>query len=86
MRSIKFESDAFDHIRYWSENDVKILRRIFQILEDVKRSPFKGLGKPEPLKHTKGLWSRRISDEHRLVYLVTDDAITVASCRFHYGN
>lgn len=52
----------------------------------MKRSPFHGLGKPKPLKSTKGYWSRRISDEHRLVYKVTDDAIIVASCRFHYDD
>ena len=86
MRNIDFQPDAFEQLRYWSENDVKILKRIFQILEDAKRSPFKGIGKPEPLKNTKGYWSRRINDEHRLVYKVTDDAIIVASCRFHYDN
>lgn len=84
MRNIEFKPDAFDDLRYWAETDVKLLRRILQILEDIKRNPFNGIGKPEPLKNMKGYWSRRINDEHRLVYKVTDDVISIASCRFHY--
>jgi toxin YoeB len=84
VRKINFEPNAFDQLRYWSEENQKLLQRIFQIVEDTRRNPFKGIGKPEPLKHTKGYWSRRINDEHRLVYKVTDDAIIIISCRFHY--
>ena len=84
MRKINFEPTAFDQLRYWADENQKLLQRIFQVIEDTRRNPFKGIGKPEPLKHTKGYWSRRINDEHRLVYKVTDDAIIIISCRFHY--
>ena len=84
MRKINFEPTAFDNLRYWADENQKLLQRIFQVIEDTRRNPFKGIGKPEPLKHTKGYWSRRINDEHRLVYKVTDDAIIIISCRFHY--
>ena len=56
MRNIEFKPDAFDDLRYWAETDVKLLRRILQILEDIKRNPFNGIGKPEPLKNMKGYW------------------------------
>jgi toxin YoeB len=64
----------------------KILDRVFELLEDTARSPFKGIGKPEPLKGTNGYWSRRITAEHRLVYKVTPDTILVIACRFHYDD
>jgi toxin YoeB len=86
MRKIYFEPNAFEHIRYWSEVNNRLLQRIFQLIEETRREPFKGIGKPEPLKHTQGYWSRRINDEHRLVYKVTVEAIIVISCRFHYDN
>ena len=84
MRKINFEPTAYEHLRYWADENQKLLQRIFQLIEDTRRNPFKGIGKPEPLKHKKGYWSRRINDEHRLVYKVTDDAIIIISCRFHY--
>lgn len=84
MRKIYFEPNAFAHIRYWAEENNKLLQRIFHLIEESRRDPFKGIGKPEPLKHGKGLWSRRINDEHRLVYQVTQEAIIILSCRFHY--
>lgn len=59
--------------------------RILKLINEIKRTPFKGTGKPEPLKYQlKGKWSRRITDEHRLVYEVSDDLITIISCKFHY--
>ena len=70
---------------FWIRNDRRTLIRIMDLLSDVQRDPFEGKGKPEPLKYElKGLWSRRITDEHRLVYSVSDDEISVYSCRFHY--
>ena len=86
MRDIQLTPKAFGHMRYWAEENTKILERIFQLLEDTARSPFKGIGKPESLKGTNGYWSRRITSEHRLVYKVTEGAIIVIACRFHYGN
>ncbi len=70
---------------WWATQDRKVHARITEFIRDVDRQPFSGLGKPEPLKHElRGLWSRRITDEHRLVYKVTDAEIVVVSCRFHY--
>jgi len=61
-------------------------KKINELLRDIKRSPFEGIGKPEPLRHElQGCWSRRINDEHRLVYKVEDHAIAIVSCRYHYG-
>jgi toxin YoeB len=70
---------------YWQKTDKKLLKKINELLKDTKRDPFDGLGKPEPLKYEyAGLWSRRITDEHRLVYKVYDESIAVVSCRYHY--
>lgn len=70
----------------WHDTDRAMLKRINRILEDVLRDPFQGIGKPEPLRHAlSGAWSRRINDEHRLVYLVDGDDIVVLGARFHYG-
>ena len=84
-RELTFKDDAADDLQYWLKNDRKLLERIFRILRECQRTPFEGLGKPEPLKsNLKGYWSRRINDEHRIVYNVTDDAIIVKSMRGHY--
>ena len=70
---------------YWQKTDKKLLKKINELLKDTKRDPFDGLGKPELLKYEyAGLWSRRITDEHRLVYKVYDESIAVVSCRYHY--
>jgi len=70
---------------YWQKRDKKLLKKINELLKDTIRDPFDGLGKPEPLKSEyAGLWSRRITDEHRLVYKVYDESIAVVSCRYHY--
>jgi toxin YoeB len=70
---------------YWQQKDKKRLKRINTLVKDIKRQPFEGIGDPEPLKHHwSGYWSRRIDREHRLVYKVTDDAIIIAQCRYHY--
>ncbi len=71
---------------YWQQKDKRVTKKINELLRDTKRDPFEGIGKPEPLRfELQGCWSRRISDEHRLVYKVYDDAIAVVSCRYHYN-
>ena len=86
MKRIVFESRAFDDFVEWAGSDKKTYAKIVALLRDIQRSPFTGLGKPEPLRHElQGYWSRRITDEHRLVYKVTDDAIIIAACKYHYG-
>jgi toxin YoeB len=83
--NIKFSPEAWADYLFWQKNDKKILKRINELLRDIKRGPFDGLGKPEPLRfELGGFWSRRIDLEHRLVYRVIDDSLEVLSCRFHY--
>ncbi len=80
-----FSDKAWEEYMYWQSTDKQILRKINQLIKDIKREPFEGIGKPEPLKYElSGFWSRRISDEHRLVYEVSESYIAVVSCRFHY--
>ena len=84
MRKILFETDdALKQFNEWEKQNKKIFSKIIELLDDARQSPFKGLGKPEPLKHhLKGYWSRRINQEHRIVYKVTSDAIIVIACKF----
>lgn len=85
MRKIAFEKSAFEDFTDWAMTDKKIHKRIAALILDILRQPFSGLGKPEPLRHElQGYWSRRIDREHRLVYRVDDEAVTIASCRYHY--
>jgi toxin YoeB len=85
MRKVVFEVDAFRDFVEWARIDRRLYQRIASLIVDTLRSPFSGLGKPEPLKHElRGYWSRRINDEHRLVYKVDDEAITIIACRYHY--
>jgi len=80
-----FQTVAWDQYLYWQEADKKILQRINDLVKDTLRSPFKGIGKPEPLKgNYSGCWSRRINDEHRLVYAIKDKRLHILQCRFHY--
>jgi toxin YoeB len=82
---IKFSDQAWEDYLFWQAKDRPTLKRINMLLRDIQRSPFEGIGKPEPLKHNlAGFWSRRIDEEHRLVYTVQDDTILVAQCRYHY--
>ncbi len=82
---ISFSLTALQHLQFWIENDRKIALRILRMIEEIRRSPFDGIGKPEPLKEDfKGFWSRRITDEHRLIYKYTDGQLIIHSCRFHY--
>jgi toxin YoeB len=84
MRII-FSSLAWDEYLYWQQNDKAILKRTNKLIKDIQRSPFEGIGKPEPLKHNlSGYWSRRITQEHRLVYKIVDDEMLIAQCRYHY--
>ena len=83
-RLLSWTDEAWNSYVYWQTQDKKTLRRINKLISDVKRSPFEGIGKPEPLKENlSGFWSRRIDDTNRLVYAVDDTAITVISCRYH---
>ncbi len=85
-RHIHFVPDAWDAYLYWQGQDKKTLKRINALIEAASREPFSGIGKPEPLKgNLSGYWSRRIDETHRLVYRVTDQALIVIACRFHYG-
>ena len=82
---IKFSDHAWEDYLFWQAKDKAILKRINLLLRDIQRSPFEGIGKPERLKHQlAGFWSRRIDDEHRLVYAIQDDCVLVAQCRYHY--
>jgi len=85
MRSILFSPEALRQLNEWKIQNPKIAIRIVLLITAISESPFSGIGKPEPLKHTlQGRWSRRITREHRLVYEVTDTTIKIISCRFHY--
>jgi len=88
METIKFTSDALADLQYWKKSgNLIILKRIRQLLLAIQNDPFNGIGKPEALKHNfSGHWSRRINQEHRLVYKFDDGVITVISLRFHYSN
>jgi toxin YoeB len=80
-----FSEQAWDDYLYWQKTDKKLLERINAIIKDISRSPFEGIGKPEPLKNAlSGYWSRRINDEHRIVYKISDGAMLIAQLRFHY--
>ena len=81
-----WQTNAWEDYLYWQKTDVKILGRINDIIKDCLRSPFKGIGKAEPLKgNYSGCWSRRTNDEHRLVYKVSQDRLHILQCRFHYS-
>ncbi|MDZ7697463.1 MAG: Txe/YoeB family addiction module toxin [Deltaproteobacteria bacterium] len=80
-----FSDHAWNDYIYWQEADKKTLRRINTLIKETKRHPFEGVGKPEPLKHAlSGYWSRRITEEHRFVYKVTENALHIAQLRYHY--
>ena len=82
---ITFTDEAWEDYLYWQSYDKKILKKINALIKDIKREPFGGIGKPEPLKYElSGYWSRRITDEHRLVYEMFEESIVVVACRYHY--
>jgi len=83
--NILFTPEGWDDYLWFQQNDKAGLKRINLLIRDAQRNPFSGLGKPEPLKHNlSGFWSRRISEEHRLVYMVDDDVLQIVMCRYHY--
>ena len=80
-----FSENAWDDYLYWQKTDKKTLERINQLISDIKRSPYEGIGKPESLKYAlSGYWSRRIDGEHRLVYRTENEAVYIAQLRYHY--
>jgi toxin YoeB len=80
-----FSDNAWEDYIFWQKTDKKILHRINKLIKATKRTPFEGIGKPEPLKHAlSGYWSRRITDEHRFVYKISEYAIEIAHLRYHY--
>ncbi|MDX8389064.1 MAG: Txe/YoeB family addiction module toxin [Mariprofundaceae bacterium] len=84
MRLI-FSSRSWGEYLYWQKSDKRMLKRINLLIKDIQRSPYEGIGKPEPLKHgLSGYWSRRINDEHRIVYKSMDNAVLIAQLRYHY--
>lgn len=83
--TVIFDDDAWEDYLYWQRTDPKVLKRINALIKEIQRNPYEGVGKPEPLKYNfAGYWSRRINDEHRLVYQVTEDAVLIAQLRYHY--
>ncbi len=82
---ITFSKNSWEDYTSWQSEDKKILKKINELIKDIQRTPYEGLGKPEPLKYDlAGLWSRRIDREHRLVYQVIGNEILIYSCRYHY--
>lgn len=80
-----FQTNAWEDYVYWQDQDKKILKKINELIKYTIRSPFKGIGKPEALRgDLGGCWSRRITDEHRLVYMIKDKRLHILQCRFHY--
>lgn len=85
MRQLVFDGGTFDDFCRWATENKKTFKKILELLKSIDRTPFKGVGKPEPLKFGRsGYWSRRINDEHRLVYKVDEQKIYIASCKGHY--
>ena len=84
-RDVKFTPKAFDDFRYWHSQDKRTLKKIYQLIEDIQRNGYQGIGKPEPLKENlSGYWSKRIDDKNRLVFRIVDDTIEIYQCRDHY--
>jgi toxin YoeB len=85
MRQIRFEYNALEELEDWVRSNPKTASRILDLIQEICKTPFEGKGKPEPLKHKfKGYWSRRINEDHRIVYSVTQDTISILSCKGHY--
>jgi toxin YoeB len=82
---IVFSKNSWEDYLSWQREDRKILKKINELIKDIQRTPYEGIGKPEPLKYDlTGLWSRRIDREHRLVYQIRDEDLLIYSCRYHY--
>lgn len=84
--NLVFSPQAWDDYQHWVQTDRKLVRRINELIKETARSPYEGIGKPEPLRHAlAGFWSRRINEEHRMVYRVTSNNLEIAQLRFHYA-
>lgn len=84
--NITFTAEAWEDYQYWQKQDKKGIRRIHLLIKNIQKNPFEGIGKPEALKHNlSGYWSRRINEEHRIVYTVHDSGIILIQLRYHYG-
>lgn len=82
---IVWDENAWEDYLWWQQQDRKVLKRINTLIKDIASNGHEGIGKPEALKHDwSGFWSRRITDEHRLIYAITDTSILIAACRYHY--
>lgn len=80
-----FSERAWADYLHWQKTDRKVMLRVNQLLQEIQRDPFRGIGKPEPLRHAlQGYWSRRITDEHRMVYKIQDDSLLIAQLQYHY--
>jgi toxin YoeB len=85
VSKVIWHETALEHYNYWKENDLDIVDKIKNLIASCKEHPFKGIGKPEPLKRNlSGYWSRRITKEHRFVYSYSNEVLTIIQCRFHY--
>lgn len=85
LKMIQWDFEAWEEYLYWQMQDKKMLKRINQLIKDIQRNPFEGIGKPEPLKgNLTGFWSRRIDEEHRIVYAVEKETVIIISCKGHY--
>nr|WP_173865215.1 Txe/YoeB family addiction module toxin [Thiohalocapsa sp. ML1] len=85
VRNLEFDALAFEDLAWWVQHDRKKAIRLMRIIQETRAEPFGGIGKPEPLKHElSGCWSKRIDEEHRLVYQVNDEKIRILACRYHY--
>ena len=85
MRKVLFTPIAFEQYNEWQKQDKTVFAKIQKLIKETCKTPFEGTGKPEPLKHSySGCWSRKITDEHRLVYIVRDECIEFIACKFHY--
>jgi toxin YoeB len=85
MRTVAFHQEAFEQFGEWAKTDRKLFDRLHRLISETAKNPFDGIGKPEPLKAgLKGYWSRRINEEHRLVYKVTEAQIIIVACKYHY--
>ena len=84
-KKLAWTDEAWADYLYWQTQDKKTLKRINKLIENTKRSPFEGIGKPEPLRHNlAGFWSRRIDEANRVIYAVDDEYLTIIACRYHY--
>ena len=83
--NLVFTPEAWEDYLYWQKHDQRILKRIHELIREIKRSPFEGIGKPEALRHNlSGCWSRRITEEYRIVYKVSDESVAFLQMRYHY--